>query len=95
VSISEIWTTREGSRIAIRDMASSHLLSTIHYIERNRFMNSVEVQMRDRTAHTDELTNLYLQWPPQYDFLIAEAQRRGLIQRGIEGLVKRTRKNNQ
>jgi hypothetical protein len=87
MSVSEIWTTKEGSRIPIKDMASSHLLSTIHYIERNRFMNSVEVQMRDRTAHTDELTNLYLQWPPQYDFLIAEAQRRGLIQRGVEGLV--------
>jgi len=87
-----MWTTKEGDRIAIKDMASSHLLATIHYIERNRFQNAAEsFAGGEMDAARVAVVNLYLRWPPQYDALVAEAQRRGLIQRGVEGLVKRKR----
>jgi hypothetical protein len=39
----DIWITREGHQIEIRHMASHHLLSAIHFIERNRLMNASEV----------------------------------------------------
>jgi len=71
-------------------MASSHLLSTIHFIERNRFLAAAEVYHErafDKETR-NEMANYYLQWPIQYETLIAEAQRRGLITRGVEGLVK-------
>lgn len=80
----DVWITREGQQMEIKTMVSSHLLATIHFIERNRFMNAAETYsegMKDATEY-------YLQWPIQYDALIAEAQRRGLINRGVEGLVK-------
>jgi hypothetical protein len=87
----DIWITREGHQFEIKDMASSHLLAAIHYIERNRFMNAAEtfseMQLDDKTRM--EATNYYLQWPIQYESLIAEAQRRNLIYRKVEGLVKR------
>lgn len=80
----DVWITREGKQMEIKDMASSHLLATIHFIERNRFMNAAETYsegMKDATEY-------YLQWPIQYETLIAEAQRRGLIFRNVEGLVR-------
>jgi hypothetical protein len=85
----DIWITREGKEIEIRMMASSHLLATIHFIERSRFMNAAEVyseqQLGDERLNA---MNYYLQWPVQYESLIAEAQRRQLIYRHMEGLVK-------
>ena len=86
----DIWITREGQQFEIKNMASSHLLAAIHYIERNRFMNAAETfseyQMDDETRL--DATNYYLQWPIQYETLIAEAQRRKLIYRAVEGIVK-------
>lgn len=78
----DIWITREGHQIEIRMMASSHLLSTIHFIERNRFMNGAEVY-GDQNLGDERLNvvNYYLQWPVQYESLIEEAQRRHLIYR--------------
>ena len=82
----DIWITREGQQIEIGKMASSHLLATIHFIERSRFMNAAEVysesQLGDERLNA---VNYYLQWPIQYETLVMEAQRRGLIFRSTEG----------
>lgn len=89
----DVWITREGQEIEISHMASSHLLATIHFIERNRFMNAAEVYSEQQLG--DERLNAveyYLQWPIQYETLVTEAQRRGLIWRNIPGLVKSKRK---
>lgn len=85
----DVWITREGQEIEIRTMASAHLLSTIHFIERNRLFNAAEVYSEQQLGDSRlSAVNYYLQWPIQYDSLIAEAQRRGLVNRGVEGLVK-------
>jgi hypothetical protein len=88
----DIWITREGEQIEIKHMASSHLLATIHFIERSRFMNAAEVYSEQQLGE-DRLTavNYYLQWPVQYDSLVVEAQRRGLI-RADEEIPTSTRK---
>jgi hypothetical protein len=85
----DVWITREGQQIEIKMMASSHLLATIHFIERQRFMNAAEVysEMQFREDDRNEMVNYYLQFPVQYESLVAEAQRRQLIYRGAEGLV--------
>jgi hypothetical protein len=86
----DVWITKEGVEMEIRHMASNHLLSTIHFIERNRLFNAAEVWSDvqfDANARS-EMAAYYLNWPIQYDTLIAEAQRRGLIHRDVEGLVK-------
>lgn len=87
----DIWITKEGKQMEIATMASSHLLSAIHFIERNRFMNAAETygDMNFSQKDRHEMTEYYLQWPVQYEVMIAEAQRRGLITRGVEGLVKK------
>ena len=89
----DVWITREGQQIEISLMASSHLLATIHFIERSRFMNAAEVYTEKQLGE-DRLNavNYYLQWPVQYESLITEAQRRGLIYRHVEGIVKRGKK---
>jgi len=86
----DVWITREGKQMEIKTMASSHLLATIHFIERNRFMNAAECYQEESLNHPDKMqvVQYYLEWPIQYETLIAEAQRRGLITRGVEGLVK-------
>lgn len=85
-----VWITREGEEIEIKNMASSHLLSTIHFIEHNRFMNAAEV-FTDQNLGKDRLkaVGYYLQWPIQYEALVLEARRRNLIFRNIPGLVKK------
>src|SRR3982751_7017147 len=79
----DIWITREGRQVNIKDMASSHLLSTIHFIERNRFINAAECYSEENLNHPDkmQMVEYYLEWPVQYPILVAEAQRRGLIHR--------------
>lgn len=86
----DVWITREGEQIDIKEMASSHLLATIHFIERSRFMNAAEVYSESQLGE-DRLNavNYYLQWPVQYESLVAEAQRRHLIYREVEGIVKK------
>lgn len=77
----DTWTTRDGQSIKIERMASSHLLHTIHMIERNRLMNAAE-----KYGEGDiDLASYYMQWPPQYEEMIKEAQKRNLIARS--GLV--------
>jgi hypothetical protein len=85
----DIWVTREGQQLEIKKMASSHLLATIHFIERKRFTEAVDCAMRESGG--SDLVKYYLQWPYQYDSLVAEAQRRRLIYRGVEGTVKRVK----
>lgn len=76
-----LWITKEGEKIEISKMASSHLLATIHYIERNRFTNAIEVATRGNVDLNDPILDYYMRWHPQYAELVAEAQRRGLINR--------------
>lgn len=87
----DVWITKEGRSMEIKNMASSHLLSAIHFIERNRFTNALECYNQDSLNHPDkmEMITYYLEWPIQYDTMIAEAQRRGLMNRGVEGIVKK------
>ena len=89
-----VWTTKEGQRIPIREMASSHLLSTIHFLERARFTNAVECARREPNTDPNSATmQYYLQWPEQYEALVAEAHRRNLISRGVtEAPLPRTRR---
>jgi hypothetical protein len=86
----DVWITAEGQQMEIKTMASSHLLAAIHFIERKRFQAAAEVyhERAFDKATRNEMANYYLQWPIQYEVMIAEAQRRGLITRGVEGLVK-------
>ncbi len=91
---SDIWITKEGKQLEIRTMASSHLLSTIHFIERNRFTQTMECAMREPSnineqQWEDNPLQYYLQWPIQYENLVAEAQRRGLIYRASEGVTRK------
>lgn len=88
----DVWITREGQQIEIKHMASSHLLATIHFIERSRFMNAAEVYSEQQLG--DERLNAveyYLQFPIQYETLIEEAVRRKLIYRGpnTQGVIIR------
>lgn len=89
----DVWITREGQQIEIKSMASSHLLATIHFIERNRFMNAAEVYSEQQLGDARlDAVEYYLQWPIQYETLVKEAQRRGLIWRNVPGLVKSKRR---
>lgn len=81
----DVWITKQGHQIEIKLMASSHLLATIHFIENSRFSRSAECALR---GGNEEDIALYLEWPIQYESLIAEAVRRGLIYRPVEGIVK-------
>jgi|SRR5215203_7168200 len=79
----QVWITKEGQQIEIAKMASSHLLSTIHFIERNRFNNVLEVYDNANKLGQDvmDMANYYAKWPIQYEVLVKEAQRRNLIAR--------------
>lgn len=84
----DVWITKEGQEMEIRQMASSHLLATIHFIERNRMTNVNEVYNESQLGE-DRLNavNYYLEWPIQYESLVVEAQRRHLIYRNVEGVA--------
>ena len=64
----------------IGTMSSSHLLAAIHFIERQRLMNCIEVY-NDKQLGSIDAVEYYAEWPYQYETLIAEAQRRKLIHR--------------
>ena len=88
------WTTKDGEEIEIAFMSSSHLLATIHFIERNRFVNAAEVYGyrfntadADTTAEGVRAVHYYLRWPDAYDALVTEATRRKLLHRPAEGPV--------
>lgn len=81
----DYWVTREGVRIPIQSMATSHLLNTIHFIERNRMQQiiSIEQNLTDNLTREDaiEMLNYYTAWPEGYKALLKEAQKRKLIER--------------
>lgn len=80
-----VWKTAEGQLIPIRNMSSSHLLAAIHLIERNRYQQATDAAMRQKEDPlADELVSYYLQWPPQYEAMVKEAARRGLVYRPVE-----------
>lgn len=81
----DVWITKEGQQIEIHKMASSHLLSTIHYIERRRYISVTDAAMKEAldpdTDFDSPTIQYYLEWPIQYETLINEAVRRNLIYR--------------
>jgi hypothetical protein len=81
------WTTKEGVELEIEKMATPHLLSTIHMLERNRMNNLLSLV---GTEWTEETVEYYAQWSPEYFALVEEAQKRLLINRPSqkEGIVK-------
>lgn len=84
------WITKEGIEIEPRDMATPHLLSTIHMIERNRMQNLIHVGITQDLP--DSVINYYAEWPNAYEELCDEAERRKLIQRGTAQKKLRGRK---
>jgi hypothetical protein len=85
LKVNDVWTTAEGKAIPIRNMASSHLLSTIHFIERGRFQRVADAALRQHEEPlNNETISYYMMWPIQYEALVAEAVRRNLIYRPIE-----------
>lgn len=85
------WTTKDGEKLAISQMATPHLLATIHMIERNRMQNLMSIMGREDLI--DETLGYYYQFPKEYEALCDEAERRLLILRGTakssdKGLVK-------
>jgi len=93
----DVWITREGQQLEIRTMSSSHLLATIHWIERNRFMNAAEVYHESQLGeHRLAAVQYYLGWPIQYETLIEEAQRRKLLYRAeLPNERKKLNANNE
>lgn len=78
------WVTKEGRQIPISSMPSSHLLNTIHFIERSRFQQLADIAIREIPEHPsdqDEMIQFYSDWPEKYQDLLAEAEKRKLIKR--------------
>jgi len=73
------WTTKEGAILKITEMATPHLLSALHMIERNR-MNNI-LSLVPRIEIDVETFDYYSQWPDGYFDLLDECVRRGLVGR--------------
>ena len=73
------WTTKEGVVLRIEEMATPHLLATIHLIERTRMNNIMAIAFVDSV--TAKGREYYTRWPDEYSALIAEAVRREVIKR--------------
>jgi len=70
------WLTQDGRIVPIQHMASSHLLNTIHMIERNRFQQMVESAMN---GSSPEIISVYAEWNFAYEEMVLEARKRNLI----------------
>ena len=68
-----IWTTKEGTDIPIDEMTDSHLLNTIHFLERNaNYEIMVDAIERSIDTNVEDLTaNIYLN-------MLKLAKKRGL-----------------
>ena len=88
------WMTKDGTRIQINMMPTSHLLNTIHLIERMRMQQIESIKEQYQQNHgTIEFDNpidrnewiefleYYTQWPEGYPDLLSEAIKRRLIKR--------------
>ncbi len=84
-----VWITKEGVTIPINVMATPHLLSAIHFIERGRMQQLVSIEQHiicpDGVTITNEealkVLDYYTAWPRGYEDLLAEAEKRKLIKR--------------
>jgi hypothetical protein len=78
------WRTREGVELSPREMATPHLLSTIHMVERSRMQNLMHLGLLSMGEEKvrDSVVAYYGQWPDAYAALLDEAERRGLLGRG-------------
>lgn len=75
---SGVWITKEGEEIPIHTMTTTHLLNSIHMVERNRMNQLIETHgMGELQANLE----YYSQWPESYHDLIKEAKKRKLIGR--------------
>ena len=87
------WITKTGEAILISAMPTSHLLNTIHLIERARMQQLISLEqhgLSDGYASNDELRaapelvdmlEYYTRWPEEYSDLLKEAEKRKLIRR--------------
>ena len=82
------WMTKEGTRVPISIMPTSHLLNAIHLIERSRMQQLVSIEVNIANGLTVisrkeaiELLDFYTAYPPEYPDLLAEAEKRQLIKR--------------
>lgn len=86
----KMWTTKDGTKIRIKDMTDSHLLTTIKMLERKHstvileaycFAGSLNGEMA-QYAMEGEIDRLEegdaSEWCPVYDDLLDEAMRRKL-----------------
>lgn len=73
------WQDKNGIKISINKMTSSHLLNTIHMIERKRYEEILSLVIREEA--NAETMGYYAQFPDAYHALCDEAERRKLIQR--------------
>lgn len=64
VTRDSVWTTYDGTRVRVRDMAESHLFAAAAYLQAARFW-SVEYRQTWRRAFLDELQRRVLGTPPE------------------------------
>lgn len=79
------WVTASGDAIPISGMTTTHLLNAIHVLERGRCAQLVELSNSNGWvlggADMKRLLRVYASWPVEYDDLLAEAEKRGIIRR--------------
>jgi|PlaIllAssembly_1097288.scaffolds.fasta_scaffold2694009_2 hypothetical protein len=78
------WVSKDMKPIPIKFMATSHLLNTIHMIERSRMQQLMSIETHGGGISPEEakrVLDYYCAWPKGYSDLLAEAEKRQLIRR--------------
>lgn len=78
------WITKDNKPIPVQYMATSHLLNSIHMIERSRMQQLISIEANGGGISPEEakrVLDYYCAWPRGYSDLLAEAEKRQLIRR--------------